>query len=96
MIDSLLDYNDLFVEDKNQEENIEEIKQNILTQYNFKLPIEYNKHLKLIDTVKNDVEMNKMIKYIYNYSNNNNSNTNNMQYNLLNNNYYISSNTCVI
>jgi hypothetical protein len=69
MIGNLIDYKEMFVEDPEVEENIDQVKSNILTIYNFQLPIEYNNHSKITDIVKQDVEMEKMIKYIYNFNN---------------------------
>lgn len=67
MIEHFVDYKEMFVEEPNNEEDIEQIKSKILSSYDFKLPIEYNKHLKLTNVVKSDVEMGSMIKHIYNY-----------------------------
>lgn len=57
-----------------QEQDIDVIKQNILNDYEFILPIEYNKHNKLTSIVKSDLELPQIINNLYNFSNNNNNN----------------------
>ena len=70
--------NEVLIENNNsnneQEHDIDVIKQNILNDYEFTLPIEYNKHNKLTSIVKSDLELPQIINNLYNFSNNNNNN----------------------
>lgn len=53
-------YNKEIVDDvTNEDEDPEILKNNMLREYSFELPIEYHKHYKLKDVVKKDLEMNE-------------------------------------
>ena len=56
---------EIIIEQEVTENSQEDINNNILKNYNFMLPIEYHKHKKLIDIVKDDTELNG-VNNIYN------------------------------
>ena len=48
-------------------ENIDEVKEGIIKEYKFKLPIEYCNHKKLNDVVKADLELDEAIILLIHY-----------------------------